>query len=179
MAFNYELAHREEGFDTRRIAFNKMLELMEKLDPKWKQWTMKHLEEVLQKNPYSDIVTNNNSVFYWGVELPVPSGFIGCQIKRIDLGSDIEMYHQGKLINTVPKPSSLIPPYNPGVFLTTTKAGTFRYQNKTYCMASDRQQDFSKLDGKKINVKVEIGGDLIYLAVYLDSAPVLHVQKKS
>jgi hypothetical protein len=54
LASEFELNHRKEDEDFRRILFVKEIELMEKLDPKWGKWLKKEQNEILKKYPYED-----------------------------------------------------------------------------------------------------------------------------
>ena len=54
MAFEYELHHRVEGQDCRRIAFAKQSELMAKLGPSFAARANREIERVLAKAPYAD-----------------------------------------------------------------------------------------------------------------------------
>ncbi len=52
IAFAYELENRKENQDSRKVAFEKKIELMEKLNPLWKNRLESELYEILSKNPY-------------------------------------------------------------------------------------------------------------------------------
>ena len=54
MAFGYELAHRVDSQDCRRIAFRRQLELLEALSPAWAERRRREQEEILQRNPFND-----------------------------------------------------------------------------------------------------------------------------
>jgi hypothetical protein len=54
MAWDYELDHRVEGCDPRRIAFPKMIELMDRLDPTWGAEMRARIEKILLNAPYKD-----------------------------------------------------------------------------------------------------------------------------
>lgn len=55
MASEFELSHRIEGQDFRRILFAKSLELFELAgNPKWVEMYKKEVANVLKKNPFSD-----------------------------------------------------------------------------------------------------------------------------
>ncbi|MEX1827165.1 Imm63 family immunity protein [Luteibacter sp. CQ10] len=54
MAWDYELDHRVDGRDPRRIAFQKMIELMDRLDPSWGAQMRAETEEILLNAPYKD-----------------------------------------------------------------------------------------------------------------------------
>ncbi len=54
MAFQYELHHRVEGQDCRRIAFAKQSELMGKLSPSFALRTDRQIERILARAPYVD-----------------------------------------------------------------------------------------------------------------------------
>lgn len=55
MAFQYELEHRIEHVDGRRIAFPRVVQLMSKLNPSWALRAQEEINEILARNPYSDI----------------------------------------------------------------------------------------------------------------------------
>jgi len=54
MASDYEVRHRRPWRDTRRLLFDKQLELMGKLSPEWKMRTQARLDEALKENPFRD-----------------------------------------------------------------------------------------------------------------------------
>lgn len=54
MAMDYELAHRVEGQDFRRIYFARLLELMGRLGPEYERRERKDLEGWLRKRPFKD-----------------------------------------------------------------------------------------------------------------------------
>ncbi|WP_371231977.1 Imm63 family immunity protein [Pseudomonas sp. QE6] len=54
LAMDYELHHRVEGQDSRRIYFSKRIELMKEIDPRWGDMVGQDIERILQSNPYTD-----------------------------------------------------------------------------------------------------------------------------
>jgi len=54
MACSYELKHRDEGRDCRRIIFAKELELMEKLGRDWHARSAARIAGILADHPYVD-----------------------------------------------------------------------------------------------------------------------------
>ncbi|CDH00531.1 Imm63 family immunity protein [Xenorhabdus bovienii] len=52
MAFSYELKHRIEDQDCRRIAFPKAIELMKQVNPDWVPKTESHIDDILSEAPY-------------------------------------------------------------------------------------------------------------------------------
>jgi len=54
VAFRYELENRIEGRDGRRIAFQKFIELMTKINPLWKLKAEDEIEKILAASPYDD-----------------------------------------------------------------------------------------------------------------------------
>ena len=54
LASDYELKHRKKNEDSRRQRFSKHLELLEKIDPKWKDKKRYEIDETLQNAPYDD-----------------------------------------------------------------------------------------------------------------------------
>lgn len=54
MAQEYELQHRVEHQDSRKIMFSKQLELMMTLSSKWHNLLMDEIEAILAANPYLD-----------------------------------------------------------------------------------------------------------------------------
>ena len=55
MACDYELQHRIEDKDGRRILFAKQLELLEVLDEKWKEKETEEHASILAKYPFDDL----------------------------------------------------------------------------------------------------------------------------
>lgn len=53
VASEYELKHRISGQDCRRILFAKQLELLEKLNPLWRQREALRIDTILMQHPYS------------------------------------------------------------------------------------------------------------------------------
>jgi len=53
-AGKWELAHRVPGLDTRRGRFARQLELMGRLDPRWRDRLAARLDAVLARHPYRD-----------------------------------------------------------------------------------------------------------------------------
>jgi len=56
MGYSFELSHRKSNQDSRRLAFGKRLELLEKINPEWANREAKEIEKVLSANPYDDDV---------------------------------------------------------------------------------------------------------------------------
>ncbi len=54
MASNFELHHRNEGEDFRRILFSKQEELLAQLDSSWRSRLQAHLSQVLKTAPFDD-----------------------------------------------------------------------------------------------------------------------------
>ena len=54
MSFSYELKNRIQTQDSRRIAFHKKIELLDKLNPEWAKRAKKKIDEILCKYPYDD-----------------------------------------------------------------------------------------------------------------------------
>lgn len=54
MAFEFELHHRVEGQDARRLAFRRQLELMALLGPVFEDRARRNIERILRKAPYRD-----------------------------------------------------------------------------------------------------------------------------
>ncbi|MEB8194985.1 immunity 63 family protein [Raoultella terrigena] len=55
MAFQYELKHRIEHVDGRRITFPKVVKLMGELHPSWGFKVQEEINEILSRNPYKDM----------------------------------------------------------------------------------------------------------------------------
>lgn len=53
IASNYELNHRIENQDSRRIIFKKWAELMGLISPDWKRRCEKEINSILSEHPYS------------------------------------------------------------------------------------------------------------------------------
>ncbi len=54
LAFNFELTHRVEDQDCRRIAFPKQVELMGQISPAMAARLGKYIEAILERAPYDD-----------------------------------------------------------------------------------------------------------------------------
>jgi hypothetical protein len=54
MATSYELAHREPKSDPRKGIFSYQLDLLEKLNPLWKERRRREITEILKDHPYRD-----------------------------------------------------------------------------------------------------------------------------
>lgn len=54
MALEYEVMHRIQNQDSRRLLFIHQLKLMEKLSPKWKNQLQNKILEIVKCNPYQD-----------------------------------------------------------------------------------------------------------------------------
>ncbi|KLU16137.1 MULTISPECIES: Imm63 family immunity protein [Xenorhabdus] len=54
VAYQYELDHRIENRDGRRIAFPMVIELMGKLQPAWGLKAKSEIDETLSRSPYDD-----------------------------------------------------------------------------------------------------------------------------
>jgi hypothetical protein len=54
LAGSYELKHRAEGRDNRRLHFQKQLELMHILSPQWSDRKAAEQQKILQQYPYDD-----------------------------------------------------------------------------------------------------------------------------
>jgi hypothetical protein len=55
---DYELRHRVEGQDPRRLAFQHQLDLLSALSPKWKQRCSQEIEYILTQHPFDDTKGN-------------------------------------------------------------------------------------------------------------------------
>ena len=55
MAMDYELKHRIDGQDCRRLIFEHQLELMSKLNIRWKDKLQRKHNAILLEHPYNDI----------------------------------------------------------------------------------------------------------------------------
>jgi hypothetical protein len=54
MACLYELAHRDPKINYRKVIFSYQLELLDKLDPLWKERREREIDEILKFNPYDE-----------------------------------------------------------------------------------------------------------------------------
>lgn len=54
VAVSYEVAHRIENQDFRRMVFAKQLELLSKVNLKWADKRRREIDETLQKHPFID-----------------------------------------------------------------------------------------------------------------------------
>jgi hypothetical protein len=57
MAMEYELAHRRENVDSRRLLFEKHLELLEQANPAWSAAKRSEYDAVLRLHPFEDAGT--------------------------------------------------------------------------------------------------------------------------
>lgn len=55
IAVAYELAHRVAGQDFRRILFARQVELISRLDPRWRERCADEQREILRKHPFDDL----------------------------------------------------------------------------------------------------------------------------
>lgn len=55
VAFLYELENRVENIDGRRIALNKVLDLMGSISDEWRLKAQSEIDEILAKNPYTEV----------------------------------------------------------------------------------------------------------------------------
>jgi hypothetical protein len=53
MSSSYASSHRDLNIDYRKVMFDYQLELLEELDPVWRERREKEIEEILKNNPYS------------------------------------------------------------------------------------------------------------------------------
>jgi hypothetical protein len=54
IAYQYELEHRVEGRDGRRIAFPKFIEIMANMNPAWESEARVDIQKILAEAPYDD-----------------------------------------------------------------------------------------------------------------------------
>jgi Immunity protein 63 len=54
MATKYELTHRIPGQDSRRLWFQKQIELLQAIDPVWGERKRQEFERVLERHPFVD-----------------------------------------------------------------------------------------------------------------------------
>ncbi len=54
MGAAYEVEHRVPDVDRRRLTFKKQLDLLETLQPDWKDLKQREIQEILAKHPYRD-----------------------------------------------------------------------------------------------------------------------------
>lgn len=54
LACSYELAHRVESQDFRRIGFHRQVELLAQLSPQWGERRAREHERILRENPFDD-----------------------------------------------------------------------------------------------------------------------------
>ncbi len=57
MALDYELAHRRENVDSRRLLFEKHLELLARANPEWSLAKRTEYDAVLALHPFQDART--------------------------------------------------------------------------------------------------------------------------
>lgn len=55
LASDYELAHRIEGQDSRRILFQKQFELLSQLSPQWGERGRQEIQGILRESPFDDL----------------------------------------------------------------------------------------------------------------------------
>ena len=56
LACNYELAHRIEEQDCRRIMFQRQVELLSILSPQWGERAKQGLDQILISHPFDDLI---------------------------------------------------------------------------------------------------------------------------
>lgn len=56
MGFKYEVQHRVENQDFRRVAFAKKIELLSSINPLWGERAKAKIAEILKKSPYNDFL---------------------------------------------------------------------------------------------------------------------------
>ena len=54
MGVAYELKHRVEGPDVRRVIFAHQIELMERADPRFAEQLELHIADTLSRHPFND-----------------------------------------------------------------------------------------------------------------------------
>ncbi len=54
VAVRYELCHRQPGRDCRRVLFAHELELMDRINPVWRQRKAVEIGQILEQHPYRD-----------------------------------------------------------------------------------------------------------------------------
>lgn len=54
LAGKYELKHRVENQDSRRLIFKRQVELLSKLSPKWGEMKTQEYQKILEQHPYDD-----------------------------------------------------------------------------------------------------------------------------
>jgi hypothetical protein len=57
LAFAYELAHRVETQDCRRLAFRRQVELLFQLSPNWAEREAQEQNRILREHPFDDMVS--------------------------------------------------------------------------------------------------------------------------
>jgi hypothetical protein len=57
LAFAYELAHRIETQDCRRLAFRRQVELLSQLSPSWAEREAQEQNRILRAHPFDDMVS--------------------------------------------------------------------------------------------------------------------------
>ena len=60
MAIDYELKHRVEGQDSRRVAFQHQLELLSTLSAEWAQRCSQEIAQILHEHPFEDLGSHND-----------------------------------------------------------------------------------------------------------------------
>jgi len=55
LSYDYEVQHRVQGQDCRRIAFTKQLELLEVLSPTWASRRSEENARILEEHPFNDL----------------------------------------------------------------------------------------------------------------------------
>ena len=62
LASKYELNHREESKDSRRLLFKHQLELLEKINPEWAKIEKEDQDKILKNYPYDDCLKLRNKL---------------------------------------------------------------------------------------------------------------------
>ncbi len=103
-------------------------------------------------------VTKTNSISFQGEIIQLPPGYVGCKVDLNVLDTEIEIYHQGRLIKTFIKDDLVLNPHARKSYRRIAQNGTIQYQKKYYSI------DY-KLAGKKVEIKESFDATELYFYI--------------
>jgi len=103
-------------------------------------------------------VSKTNTISFQGEIIQIPSGFMGCKVDLNVLETEIEIYHQGRLVKTYIKDDLVLNPHAKKQYRKIAQNGTIQYQKKYYSI------DY-KLVGKKVEIKESFDGTELYFYI--------------
>ncbi|MHA1521374.1 MAG: DDE-type integrase/transposase/recombinase [Promethearchaeota archaeon] len=103
-------------------------------------------------------VTKTNSISFQGETIQLPTGYVDCKVDLNVLDTEIEIYHQGRLIKTFIKDDLVLNPHARKSYRRIAQNGTIQYQKKYYSI------DY-KLAGKKVEIKESFDATELYFYI--------------